>query len=732
LFAGIVFAAIGLAALNDGVQTYPAYKSNQILNIADFILLMIFTLEVLLKVAAFGSQPWRYWIGRENYRWIGMQVLRGVLDSDQVPKVEEEDFIENDRWWNCFDFTVVCVCFVGLFGGGSSIGFLRVLRLMRIIRLLRFWTELQSILKGLMGGLKASLPIIGLLLFIFFLYGTIGVTTFRENDPFHFKTLEQAMITLYTITNLEWLDVAAINMYGCSHDNDIYTRILPADTDTANPELFFAMMEAPLPEQYRVINEYYEGKQRDALRRMQDSAMLLAGNGTIAAEIDGAGADMDMLEYMPMEPGEFACVPKEQTVAAIIYFVTFVIVGPLVMTTLFTGAVSMSMTHAVMDLQRQAAGETEGAEMTAANEARQLAKDTFTGAIVDADDGRSRAATDGELADVSTLKANGADNKQHRRGQSMPAELSGPEGSSDWMKQVVNTALDKTIDRQELEKSVGIATAMGGSDDALGPSLSSKKGGGFGQKKVFDGRMQWLEAQGDLYLMLTGEHRLRAALCSIEQKQLLLGQMLTARTLERLFRRHVPVKKATEDAGSLAPPAPAPREAGEAGEAGEDAEHNRYPGVWLKAEVIMKWDGPFESAPGGCSQVYRLCVNAYARYAVNSWHVMRSSYFKGLVNATIAFAALMVGLQTGDPFANYGVLLVVNEYLCKIVFLAEFLVKIGAEGSVPQAYFYEGWNCFGEWWPVYSVLLSHPRPPLLTALIFRFRHPRHHVCAFFR
>jgi hypothetical protein len=676
IFAGIVFVAIGLAALNDGLQTYSMFKSNKYLDVADLVLLAIFVMEVVLKVVAFAEKPWRYWIGREDHRWIGIQVFRGILDTEKMPVVADDDFIEGDRWWNCFDFTVVCVCIAGLFGGGTSIGFLRVLRLMRIIRLLRFWTELQSILRGLIGGLKASLPIVGLLLFIFFLYGTMGVTTFRENDPFHFKTLQQALYTLYTITNLEWLDVAAINMYGCGHDNEIYTRVFPADTQEANPLLFAALMEGPLEDQWQAVNTYYEGL---AARLTAPQAQGLSTNADgiySVSELGGAlpgDAGVDWEGYIPMEKSEFGCVPKEQTLAALIYFVTFVIAGPLVMTTLFTGAVSMSMTRAVMDLQ-------EGAEK-AEDDLRNLAKATFEADVALRDSTRPRAGTETDANALLNRRAsmNDLPASRHRRGLSMPPDLSGldsaEQSANKYTAQVVERALDDTHCLKELEKSVGMGHVA--NEEGRGSPPPGVKKGGFGQKKAFNGRMRWLQSKKDTYLMETGEHRLTAALCSVAEKQLLLGQMLTARVLERLFkpqeRESVKRERSKSD-----------RRLG-------GQEDERFPGCLLKNEVLAKWNEPYEtdSCYGGMRAVY-------ARFSLYSWHVMMSPYFANLVNATIAFAALMVGLQTGDPFADYGMLLMVNEYLIKIVFMVEFVAKLGAEGAKPQEYFYDGWNCFGE------------------------------------
>ena len=95
-------------------------------------------------------------------------------------------------------------------------GTIRIFRLFRILKLLRYWKQLQDILRGLIGGLKASSSILLLFAFVFFLFGTIGVIQFGRNDPFHFGTLPRAIVTLFRLSTLEWASALYINYYGCT------------------------------------------------------------------------------------------------------------------------------------------------------------------------------------------------------------------------------------------------------------------------------------------------------------------------------------------------------------------------------------------------------------------------------------------------------------------------------------------------------------------------------------
>ena len=54
-----------------------------------------------------------------------------------------------------------------------------------------------------------------LLALLFYVYGTMGVFFYGENDPIHFRNLQTSVLSLFRIVTLEdWTDVMYINMYG--------------------------------------------------------------------------------------------------------------------------------------------------------------------------------------------------------------------------------------------------------------------------------------------------------------------------------------------------------------------------------------------------------------------------------------------------------------------------------------------------------------------------------------
>jgi len=55
-----------------------------------------------------------------------------------------------------------------------------------------------------------------LLFLVFYLYAIAGMELFRDNDPFHWNTLPNALLTLFRCATLEdWTDVMYFGIYGC-------------------------------------------------------------------------------------------------------------------------------------------------------------------------------------------------------------------------------------------------------------------------------------------------------------------------------------------------------------------------------------------------------------------------------------------------------------------------------------------------------------------------------------
>jgi len=216
-----------------------------------------------VKVWSEGLAPWRYADWRVNKEWK----------------------------WNHFDFIIVLFCMPflkSLTDGNAAV--LRLMRLARLMKILKKVPQLQMIVMGLIGGLSSIGYIIILMVLVFYLYAIVGIFQFRENDPWHFGNLMDAMLSLFRASTLEdWTDIMYINIYGCDEYMNIYRCI------SANP-----------------------------------------------GDCDGEP---------PMYWCEHA---KAQPIFSSVYWVTFIVVSALVMLSLFVGAVTMSMSDSMADMKREA------------------------------------------------------------------------------------------------------------------------------------------------------------------------------------------------------------------------------------------------------------------------------------------------------------------------------------------------------------------------------------------
>lgn len=190
-FQRSVLGLIVLAAVIIGLETYPGLMARHggIIKLLDWVVIGLFGIEALLKMAQHGRRWWRYF---------------------RDP-------------WNLFDFTILVVCLLPV--GGH---FAAVLRLLRVLRALRLITALPR-LQILVTALFKSVPSMGyvglLLLLLFYIYGVVGVALFQDNDPIHFGSLDAALLSLFRVVTLEdWTDIMYIQMYG----SDVYAIDNPA------------------------------------------------------------------------------------------------------------------------------------------------------------------------------------------------------------------------------------------------------------------------------------------------------------------------------------------------------------------------------------------------------------------------------------------------------------------------------------------------------------------------
>ena len=219
IFGAAICAGLETEYSDDGLN--PNKDIQDTTKVLEVIILCVFTVEAVLLIYAEGSKPWNYF-------------------RDKM---------------NCFDFFIVVICFVVVIASSvfnSEVQALRMMRLLRLLKLLNAFPELRNIINGLIGGLTSIGFITGILVLVFYVYAIIGLLLFRENDPYHFKNLHVAMLTLFRVATFEdWTDVMYINYLGCDRwgysegadedgrggslpDHDIYGVVVNCDNPQAN------------------------------------------------------------------------------------------------------------------------------------------------------------------------------------------------------------------------------------------------------------------------------------------------------------------------------------------------------------------------------------------------------------------------------------------------------------------------------------------------------------------
>mmetsp|Transcript_115788 Transcript_115788/g.160664 ORF Transcript_115788/g.160664 Transcript_115788/m.160664 type:complete len:111 (-) Transcript_115788:321-653(-) len=109
----------------------------------DYVFLVIFTIEMVLKIIALGfiMQPFSY-----------------MRDG-----------------WNVLDFIVVILGWVSLYLQGQNMSAIRVIRILRPLRTINSMPGMSGLVKTLINSLPSMFDILILFFFTLFIFGVIGV-----------------------------------------------------------------------------------------------------------------------------------------------------------------------------------------------------------------------------------------------------------------------------------------------------------------------------------------------------------------------------------------------------------------------------------------------------------------------------------------------------------------------------------------------------------------------------
>ncbi len=163
----VILIVVNAAAL--GLETSPTIVSyaGGLIGVIDQIILLIFTIEITLRIIAYGRAFWR-------------------------------------DGWSLFDFAIVAISLMPATGGFS------VLRSLRIIRVLRLISTVKS-MRRVMGAMLAAIPSMGavitLLGLIFYVSAVMTTKLYGPDFPDKFGTLGDSFFSLFQVMTLEgWAD----------------------------------------------------------------------------------------------------------------------------------------------------------------------------------------------------------------------------------------------------------------------------------------------------------------------------------------------------------------------------------------------------------------------------------------------------------------------------------------------------------------------------------------------
>ena len=161
-------AVVGLIIFNSiliGLETFPIVmgKYGEIIDFIDFSILVLFTVELILKIV----------------------VYRGSFFKES---------------WNIFDLFVISISIVPSAG---SFTVLRSLRIIRTLRLLKNIPKLRLIIESLLHAIPSIGWIVVLLGIVYYTFGVIGTNLFAADFPEYFGDLGKSLFSLFQIMTLE-------------------------------------------------------------------------------------------------------------------------------------------------------------------------------------------------------------------------------------------------------------------------------------------------------------------------------------------------------------------------------------------------------------------------------------------------------------------------------------------------------------------------------------------------
>lgn len=166
-FELLICAVIAANAVTLGLGTFPGLADSAILAGLNAAFYAVFVVELVMRIAACGGNPWRFFTSG----------------------------------WNVFDFLTVTAALIP--GVGASAQALRLVRLARIVRVVRFLPDARVLLNGVWRSLPPLGSILVLTGLLVFVYGMLGWSLFGTALQQSWGSVGTAMLTLFVLLTTE-------------------------------------------------------------------------------------------------------------------------------------------------------------------------------------------------------------------------------------------------------------------------------------------------------------------------------------------------------------------------------------------------------------------------------------------------------------------------------------------------------------------------------------------------
>ncbi|MFJ8214077.1 ion transporter [Streptomyces sp. NPDC096033] len=166
-----VFVVILINAGLMGAETYSGLATSQgrILQLAENGCLVLFTLEMVLRLGSYADRP--------------------------------KAFFRDP--WNIFDLLIVTSAFLPFLRSNTTV--LRLLRLARVLRTARFLPHLRILLLAVGRSLPGTASFLFVGALVVYVYAMVGWVCFAHSDPQHYGSIGRAALTLFLLTTLDGL-----------------------------------------------------------------------------------------------------------------------------------------------------------------------------------------------------------------------------------------------------------------------------------------------------------------------------------------------------------------------------------------------------------------------------------------------------------------------------------------------------------------------------------------------